>query len=187
MRRGTTTLALLASALPLVAAFGPGGNPAARPGGPTELAAPQSQHGPSSASQVFPLYSHGGAVVVNPAIYISWWGGEWVQGFETGSYSSAQAQTYIGDFFGGVGGTGWANVVTQYCENVPKGTEDCSTVPGAVTITNPPGQLKGQWDDARRPCPPPLTRATSPSGNGIVGWPHRGRVELAGPTRGRRC
>ena len=93
------------------------------------------------------LSSHGGAVQTTPKVYISWWGLEWGSGFTTGGYSSAQAQTYNLDFFGNVGGSAWNNVVKQYCQNVPSGTQDCSKVSGAQQITNPTGQLAGAWND----------------------------------------
>ena len=97
------------------------------------------------------LYSHGGAVTQAPVVYLSYWGSEWSTGFTTCSgskcYTSAQAQTYLNDFFSGVGGSSWINSTTQYCENVPSGTTTCSTVSGAVYITNPGSQLAGTWND----------------------------------------
>jgi hypothetical protein len=93
------------------------------------------------------LSSHGGPIQTSPRVYISWWGPEWAGGFSTGGYSSAQAQTYNTNFFSGVGGTSWNNVVTQYCQNVPSGTQNCAAVSGAVYITNPTAQLKGTWND----------------------------------------
>ncbi|HLY36054.1 MAG TPA: hypothetical protein VKU35_05025 [Candidatus Limnocylindria bacterium] len=93
------------------------------------------------------LSSHGGAVQTSPQVYISWWGPEWASTFSTGGYSSTQAQTYTTDFFKGVGGTSWNNVVTQYCQNVPSGTQNCTTVTSAVYIQNVTGQLKGTWND----------------------------------------
>jgi serine protease len=91
------------------------------------------------------LSSGGGAVQTTPAVYISWWGPEWSTGFSTGGFTSAQAQTYVGDFFGGIGGTGWNGVVTQYCQGVPAGTQTCPS--GAAVIQNVSSQLKGQWND----------------------------------------
>jgi serine protease len=93
------------------------------------------------------LSSHGGAIQRVPKVYISWWGPEWSTGFSTGGYTSGQAQTYNADFFTNVGGSSWNNVVKQYCQNVPSGTQDCSSVSGAVYITNPGGQFGGAWND----------------------------------------
>ncbi len=94
------------------------------------------------------LLSNGGAIQTTPAIYISWWGPEWGgSGFSTGGYSSAKAQTYNHDFFSNVGGSAWNDIVRQYCQNVPRGTTNCASVSGAVNISNPAGQLKGDWND----------------------------------------
>lgn len=95
------------------------------------------------------LSSHGGAVqtALTPRVYISWWGPEWSTGFTTGSYTSAQAQTYNTDFFGNVGGSSWNNVVKQYCQNVPSGTQNCAGVSGAAYVTNPSAQFGGAWND----------------------------------------
>jgi hypothetical protein len=95
------------------------------------------------------LSTHGGAIQTIPKVYISWWGSEWSgNGFNTGGYTSGQAQTYNTDFFSSVGGSAWNNVVKQYCQNVPSGTQNCSSVVGAVYITNPTGQFGGAWNDA---------------------------------------
>ncbi len=91
------------------------------------------------------LSSGGGPIQTTPAVYISWWGPEWANGFSTGGFTSASAQAYNTAFFSGVGGTGWNNVVTQYCQGVSAGTQTCPS--GAAFITNPSGQLKGDWND----------------------------------------
>jgi len=99
------------------------------------------------------LSSRGGAIQTSPKVYISWWGPEWSgSGFTTGGYGSSQAQTYNTDFFSNVGGSAWNNVVREYCQNVPSGTQKCSSVAGAVYITNPTGQFGGAWND---PTPVP--------------------------------
>jgi hypothetical protein len=93
------------------------------------------------------LSSHGGPIQVTPKVYISWWGPEWSSGFTTGGYTSATAQTYNTNFFSSVGGSGWNNVVTQYCMNVPSGTQNCASVAGATFIQNPSSQFGGAWND----------------------------------------
>jgi serine protease len=91
------------------------------------------------------LYYHGGAIEQAAAVYIVWWGDQWSTGFSSGGYSSAQAQTYVSNFFGGVGGSRWANTTTQYCSGVGGGTTQCG---GAGTHpSNPSGELKGTWND----------------------------------------
>ena len=95
------------------------------------------------------LSSRGGAVQTATKVYISYWGPEWTTGFTTGGYSSGAAKTYVETFFGGVGGSNWIKTDNQYCMNVPSGTTDCSTVAGAVLISNPSGQFVAgnAWND----------------------------------------
>ncbi len=88
---------------------------------------------------------HGGPVETEPAVYISWWGPEWSAGFSTGGYTSAQAQAYIANFFGNVGGSSWENINTQYCQGVPTGTINCGA--SGTHIQNLANQLKGTWND----------------------------------------
>src|ERR1700716_3181540 len=71
------------------------------------------------------LFSHGGAVETSPKVFIVYWGPQWQTGFTTGGYTSAQAQSYVEGFFGGAGGSSWANSDTQYCQGVPSGTTVC--------------------------------------------------------------
>ena len=97
---------------------------------------------------------HGGPVETAPAIYISWWGPEWSSGFSTGGYTSAQAQTYMTDYFTNVGGSSWENIVTQYCQGVANGTVNCGS--SGTHIQNLSGQLKGTWND-------PTTVPSSPT------------------------
>lgn len=92
-----------------------------------------------------PLTYGGGPVETTPAVYIVYWGSQWSTGFSTGGYSSATAQTYVQDFFGGVGGSTWDNIDTQYCQGVAVGTVNCGS--SGTHITNPSSQLKGVWTD----------------------------------------
>jgi hypothetical protein len=94
------------------------------------------------------LSSHGGDIERTPLVFITFWGSQWSSGFSTGGYTSAQAQSYISGFFGGVGGSSWANSTTQYCQAVPSGTTNCALVGGAVNVTNPSRQLGGTWIDS---------------------------------------
>ena len=92
-----------------------------------------------------PLTYGGGPVETTPAVYITYWGSQWSTGFSTGGYTSAQAQTYMQDFFSNVGGSSWDNIDTQYCQGVATGTINCGTA--GTHVTNPTGQLKGVWTD----------------------------------------
>ena len=94
------------------------------------------------------LFSHGGAIERTPVVFIVFWGAQWSSGFSTGGYTSMQAQNYIQGFFGGVGGSSWANSTTQYCQNVPSGTTNCAAAGTAVYATNPKSQIGGTWVDA---------------------------------------
>jgi serine protease len=108
------------------------------------------------------LVWHGGnagagaiGVETKPAVYLVWWGPQWATGFQTADtdgtlYSSKTLQNYLQSFFGGVGGSPWANIQTQYCNMLLPGSTSC--VGGAGFITNPTHQLKGVWTD---PSPVP--------------------------------
>jgi hypothetical protein len=91
------------------------------------------------------LVYQGGAVETAPVVYISWWGSEWTTGFTTGGYTSAQAQTYVTDFFNNIGGSSWDKITTTYCQGVVTGTDTC--VGAGTHIKNPSGQLAGTWTD----------------------------------------
>ncbi len=101
-----------------------------------------SGHSKSSGSY---LKYQGGSVETTPVVYIDYWGSPWSTGFSTGGYTSAQAQTYVNDFFGNVGGSSWDNTNTQYCQGVASGTINCGT--SGTHITNPAAQLAGTWND----------------------------------------
>jgi hypothetical protein len=108
------------------------------------------------------LIYHGGnagsgsiGVETTPAVYLVYWGPQWASGFQTADtdgklYSSKTLQTYLNSFFNGVGGSGWANIQTQYCKDVLPGATSC--IGGSGFITNPRRQLKGVWTD---PTPVP--------------------------------
>jgi len=80
-----------------------------------------------------------------PGVYISYWGTEWINGFSTGGVPSTAAQTYVNDFFGGLGGNAWVDSTTQYCQGVASGTVTCPAT--AAHVTNPANQLAGVWED----------------------------------------
>lgn len=92
-------------------------------------------------------------------MYLIWWGPQWAQGVKTPDtngtmYSSKTLQTYLASFFKGVGGSGWANIQTQYCAYALPGSTNCNGAAGYVT--NPTGQLKGVWTDPS-PVPSDIT------------------------------
>jgi hypothetical protein len=114
------------------------------------------------------LIYHGGnagpgaiGVQTKPAVYLVYWGPQWAAGFTTADsdgklYSSKTLQTYANAFFSSIGGSGWANIQTQYCNGVLPGSTSC--VGGTGFITNPKHQLKGAWTDAT-PVPDDIVTA----------------------------
>ena len=78
-------------------------------------------------------------------VYLVFWGSQWTGNDPSGEAAIQQA------FFNGVGGSGWNNSVTQYCEGVASGTVFCK---GAGTAaTNPTGVLGGVWYDSGSAAP----------------------------------
>jgi hypothetical protein len=108
------------------------------------------------------LIYHGGLVETVPSVYLVYWGTEWQQGFSftAGSvtYTSATVQNYVSAFFTNVGGSPWAGVQTQYCQNISVGSFSCAGQSSAQFVTNPAGQLKGAWTD---PTPVPAEIVTT--------------------------
>lgn len=109
---------------------------------------PRGQAGPSATASLPLTYGGGKVQTTSPRVYISWWGSQWSSGFSTGGYSSAKAQAYVRGFFGNVGGSSWNAIDTQYCQGVAIGTVNCGT--NGVHITNPTGQLAGEWNDTSK-------------------------------------
>ena len=119
--------------------------------------APGQAPGPGSVSN--DLIYHGGSagpgaigVENKPGIYLIFWGPDWVNGFTTTDvngrqFSSQQLQNYVISFLSNLGGTSWAAIQTEYCNNVPVGTTSCASVSGGAYVTNPRKQLKGVWPD----------------------------------------
>jgi serine protease len=108
------------------------------------------------------LIYHGGnagagaiGVQTDPAVYLVYWGPDWATGFQTADsdgklFSSKTLQNYVNSFFGGIGGSPWAGVQTQYCRGTIAGSTSC--VGGTGFVSNPKHQLKGVWTD---PTPVP--------------------------------
>lgn len=119
--------------------------------------APGQAPNPGSVSN--DLIYHGGnagpgaiGVENKPGIYLIFWGPDWANGFNTTDvngrqFSSQQLQNYVISFLANLGGTSWAAIQTEYCNNVPAGTTSCASVSGGAYVTNPRKQLKGVWTD----------------------------------------
>src|SRR5712664_1705296 len=114
---------------------------------------------PNPSSVANDLIYHGGnagagaiGVETTPGIYLIFWGPDWANGFTTTDvngkqYTSQQLQAYVTSFLTNLGGTSWAAIQTEYCNNVPAGTTSCASVSGGGFVTNPRKQLKGVWTD----------------------------------------
>jgi len=119
------------------------------------------------------LYSHGGAIEQAAKVYIVYWGPQWSTGFTTGGYTSAQAQTYVHDFFAGVGGSSWANSTTQYCQGVASGTTQCGSA--GVHPSNPSNELAGTWTDTSSVPASPTQNQIAAEASALAG--HFGGVD----------
>jgi serine protease len=88
--------------------------------------------------------NNGVGVETAPSVYLIFWGSQWRND------PSGEAAILEG-FYGGVGGSSWANSVVQYCEGVPVGTVSCN---GAGTPAgNLPKILAGFWYDNATAAP----------------------------------
>jgi hypothetical protein len=108
------------------------------------------------------LIYHGGLVETVPATYVVFWGPAWQNGFSAQAqgftYTQATAMTYVKDLLNQYGGTPYAGIQTQFCQNTVSGPDSCAGQPSAQYITNPTGQLKGTWID---PSPVPAAIGTT--------------------------
>src|SRR5215467_551224 len=89
------------------------------------------------------LSYHGGmggiGVETAPKVFLVLWGSQWNNNDPSGEAAILQ------NFYSGVGGSSWANSVTQYCQGVATGTVFCN---GAGTAAgNPKGIFGGVWAD----------------------------------------
>ena len=143
------------------------GPASAAPGLPTIV---NSKHVMWGAGQGYPstqqaspsnLIYHGGLVETVPAVYVVYWGPEWQQGFSVQhggfTYTNRTVVNYVDHFFSHVGGSPWAGVQTQYCQNMDPGFS-CTGQPYAQYVTNPTHQLSGVWFD---PAPVPADIVTT--------------------------
>ena len=121
--------------------------------------APGQPNTPNPSTLTSDLIYHGGnagtgaiGVETVPATYLIFWGPDWQNGFTTTdlngvAYSSQQLQAYVTSFLTNLGGTSWAAINDEYCNNVAAGTTSCAAAGGGNYVTNPRNQLKGVWTD----------------------------------------
>jgi hypothetical protein len=100
-----------------------------------------------NASTSNDLYYHGGVggigVEPSPKIYLVLWGSQW-------SSDPSGESPLLQSFFGSVGGSGWSNSNTQYCQGVSTGTYYCS---GAGTAAGNNIVFAGVWSDTSAKAP----------------------------------
>jgi Ricin-type beta-trefoil lectin domain/Putative Ig domain len=110
------------------------------------------------------LFFHGGnngiGVQAGPeAVYLVFWGSQWgSRGTDSNGYltlsgdPSGEAPRLQAFFKGLQSGASWSGVMTQYCQNVPSGTQTCPA--GAQHVGYPdPGALAGVWADESAAAP----------------------------------
>jgi serine protease len=81
-----------------------------------------------------------------PKVYLILWGSQWNGNDPSGESAILQ------NFFQGALGSSWLGSVSQYCQNVPKGTTNCAGVSGAVFASNS-GSFAGVWADNAAAAP----------------------------------
>src|SRR5947199_7811091 len=80
-----------------------------------------------------------------PKVYLVLWGSQWNNNDPSGEAAILE------NFYRGVGGSSWANSVTQYCQGVPSGTVSCN---GAGTPAgHPTGNCAAHFADSASPPP----------------------------------
>lgn len=88
-----------------------------------------------------------GTITESPKVYLVFYGSQW-----GGSGGATQTQNE-GFFKGlGTGGERWSTILTQYCDNVPAGTQTCPA--SAQHIPYPTSTVyAGTWFDSSKPAP----------------------------------
>src|SRR5258708_22898483 len=122
---------------------------------------PSGQAATAAAAVPLQYQKAGARIESSPVVYLVFWGQQWQVGWSdvaTGSlsmYSSAQAQTYITDFFKYVGSTAtaWNSSQQQYCSGVPVGTINCGS--SGTHVASSPVTFGGSWVATTSPPPPP--------------------------------
>jgi serine protease len=120
------------------------------------------QNGAATAPSTNNLIYHGGLVETKPAVYLVYWGPSWQNGFSRQAggftYTNKTVTNYLNKFFANVGGSPYAGLQTQYCQNATIGITSCAGQAFPQYVTNPTGELKGIWVD---PSPVPATIVTT--------------------------
>jgi serine protease len=99
------------------------------------------------------LFYHGGiggiGVETAPKIYLIVWGSQWNNNDPSGEIATLES------FYGGIGGSGWLNSVTQYCQGIASGASACS----ANFAGNQSGMFVGVFVDNASAAPSKPTQS----------------------------
>ncbi|MEY9889806.1 hypothetical protein ABIA35_000154 [Catenulispora sp. MAP12-49] len=110
---------------------------------------------PAASGETLSLQTNGKTGVVSPApkVYLVFWGSQW-------SKDPAGVAPDMQNLFKGLYGSSdtWGTILTQYCENAPKGTTKC---PSTATFIQHPSSsaLGGVWFDNAAAAPANATQA----------------------------
>ena len=120
------------------------------------------------------LTYHGGiggiGVETSPKVFLVLWGSQWNNNDPSGEAGILES------FYNGVGGSSWANSVTQYCQGVATGTVSCN---GAGTPAgNPSGIFAGVWADNASSAPS-KPRQSQIAGEAVRAAQHFGNTTAA--------
>jgi hypothetical protein len=120
------------------------------------------------------LTYHGGiggiGVETAPKVYLVLWGSQW-----NGNDPSGEA-ALLESFYRGVGGSSWANTVTQYCQGVPTGTVTCGG--SGTPAGNPSGIFAGVWAD-NATAAPSKPRQSAIAAEAVLAAQHFGNTTVA--------
>jgi hypothetical protein len=105
------------------------------PGGPDVV---HVMHGngarPGGPNRSSPLLSYrGGAVQTSPAVYLVFWGSQWVNNDPAGV--APRVQSFLSGLYGG--SEAWSTSTTQYCQGVASGSTNCNAATSANRISHP--------------------------------------------------
>jgi hypothetical protein len=89
-----------------------------------------------------------GVVTGSDKVYLVAWGSGWGN---NGSNDPSGEVGLLQSFFSHVGGSGWNNSVTQYCQGVSSGTVTCGS--SGTHAVNPSNVLGGTWFDTANAAP----------------------------------
>ena len=156
MRRTATILALSAMVVGVGMSSSSAGATSAR-ARPSGMHVMKPRAKPAGRNRSTNLSYQGGVggvgVETTPKVYLVLWGSQWNSNDPSGEAGILQ------NFLSGVGGSGWLNSVTQYCQGVSSGTIFCN---GAGQAAGNPADIlagTGTWADNATSAPSPPSQS----------------------------